>query len=275
VLYPEAVSIATACCEAVGFDLVDGNPVTLGLSDELGACLGIDGSCTMTTTIDCAIASGVFVGRGLGCDAMDPTIEADPLPCPANAISTGWEIDWTDWFESPVSQVFVEQPATTIRWRQELPEGVASIGSLSFPAAVNTVAGSTPNYPGLGPAAGYPFPKAAIPFEVIVEFRDGGDPIVVERIARARPLVSDVGVIFSSYFLYTLEGVLADTGREIKSIEIGCFRDMPLAPSSQVVVGFAGRAAAKGESPAEFSPDGGRTWMTGDLPVQMGLCITP
>jgi hypothetical protein len=50
---------------------------------------------------------------------------------------------------------------------------------------------------------------------------------------------------------------------------------MPLAPSSQVVVGFAGRAAAKGESPAEFSPDGGRTWMTGDLPVQMGLCITP
>ena len=275
VLYPEAVSIATACCEAVGFDLVDGNPVTLGLSDELGACLGIDGSCTMTTTIDCAIASGVFVGRGLGCDAMDPTIEADPLPCPANAISTGWEIDWTDWFESPVSQVFVEQLATTIRWRQELPEGVASIGSLSFPAAVNTVAGSTPNYPGLGPAAGYPFPKAAIPFEVIVEFRDGGDPIVVERIARARPLVSDVGVIFSSYFLYTLEGVLADTGREIKSIEIGCFRDMPLAPSSQVVVGFAGRAAAKGESPAEFSPDGGRTWMTGDLPVQMGLCITP
>jgi hypothetical protein len=132
-----------------------------------------------------------------------------------------------------------------------------------------------PNYSSLGQTAPYLTPQASIPFQVIVEFRDGGEPIVVERVARAAPIASSVASTFGTYFLFTLEDLLASSDREIASIEIGCFRQRTLAPSGSVVLGFAGRAAGAGETPARFSSDGGRTWVVGDLPVQMGLCITP
>jgi hypothetical protein len=134
---------------------------------------------------------------------------------------------------------------------------------------------SKPNYASLGQPGSYLVPQASLPFEVIVEFRDGGEPIVVERVARAAPIASSVAPIFDAYFLFTLEDLLEGSDREIASIEIGCLRERTLAPSSSVILGFAGRVAKSGEAPARFSPDGGRTWLVGDLPVQMGLCITP
>jgi hypothetical protein len=150
------------------------------------------------------------------------------------------------------------------------------LSRLSFPAKVQSISRSKPNYASLGQAGSYLVPQASLPFELIVEFRNGGEPIVVERVARAAPIASSVAPIFDSYyFLFTLEGLLAGSDREIASIEIGCFRERTLAPSGSVVLLFAGRAAESGETPAEFSPDGGRTWLVGDLPVQMGLCITP
>jgi hypothetical protein len=140
---------------------------------------------------------------------------------------------------------------------------------------VQSMSRSQPNYASLGQSSPYRVPQASLPFEVIIEFRDGSEPIVVGGVARAAPIASSVAPIFDQYFLFTLEGLLAGSGREIASIEIGCFRERTLAPSSSVILRFAGRAAEAGETRAEFSPDGGRTWLVGDLPVQMGLCITP
>lgn len=275
VLYPTTVSIASACCEAVGFDLVPGNPLGVGISDELGACIGADGSCTLATTVDCAIASGLFVGRGHGCDAMGPMLDADALPCPAEAVSTGWAIDWTDWNESPVSVALATETLGR-RWRQTIPSGITSIESLAFPASISTLTGGSPNAAFLGSGSGYLLPLTEIPFEVLIEFTDGGEPIVIERIGRANPIASAVSQqVFQNYFLFTLDDVLVDTGREVKSIEIGCYRDAPLAVSVLVEFLFAGRAADAGEPLAEYSPDGGRTWLVGDLPLQLGLCVTP
>ena len=275
VLYPTTVSIASACCEAVGFDLVPGNPVGVGISDELGACIGSDGSCTLATTVDCAIANGLFVGRGLDCNAMGPLLDAAALPCPAEAISTGWAIDWTNWGDSPVS-LALSAESLGRRWRQEIPPGVNSIESLAFPASISTLSGGNPNASFLGQGSGYRVPMAELMFEVLIEFTDGGEPIVVERIARASPIASaDVPQLFQAYFLFTLEEVLPDIDREVKSIEIGCYRETPLVVSDVVAFLFAGRAAVSGEPLAEYSPDGGRTWLVGELPLQLGLCITP
>lgn len=275
VLQPTVVAVASACCEVANFDLVPGNPVSIGLSDETGACIAPDGSCLEATTVDCALAGGYFVGRGLGCDAVDPVVSGEALPVPPGSITTGWEIDWSNWFESEVSQVFSLPPAPSSRWRQEVPPGLFSLSRLSFPAKVQSMSRSEPNYDSLGQGGSYLVPQASLPFEVIVEFRDGGEPVVVERVARAAPIASSVAPIFDAYFLFTLEGLLAGSDREIASIEIGCLRERTLAPSGSVVLGFAGRVAEAGETPARFSPDGGRTWLVGDLPVQMGLCITP
>ena len=273
---PSTISIAAACCEATDFDAVPGNPVSGGLDTALGGCVRTDGSCAQETMIDCALAGGVFIGRGLGCDAMGPLLDADMLPCPDDAISTGWAIDWQDWGQSPVSVAIAGGDKPTLRWRQTMPPGVVSIGSLAFPAAINSWSSSKPNAPFLGPGAAYPVPKADVPFQVLIEFADGGDPIVVERAGRANPLISAAAPgLFGGHFLFTLEDVLAEGTREVASIEIGCYRDSVLSPSSQVVVAFAGRAAIEGEPLAEYSPDGGRTWLIGEIPVQLGLCIAP
>jgi hypothetical protein len=276
-LEPTVIAVASACCETSNFDIVPGNPVSVGPSDETGACIAPDGSCLEATYIECVQAGRFFVGRGLGCDAVDPVVSGEALPAPPGSITTGWEIDWSNWFGSPASPV---SQAFSLRWqenrcRQDVPPGIFSLSRLSFPAAVQSRSKSMPNYPSLGQTAPYLTPQASIPFQVIVEFRDGGEPIVVERVARAAPIASSVASTFGTYFLFTLDDLLASSDREIASIEIGCFRQRTLAPSGSVVLGFAGRASGPGEAPARFSPDGGRTWLVGDLPVQMGLCITP
>lgn len=277
-LQPTVTAVASACCEVADFDLVPGNPVGLGLSDETGACFAPDGSCSQTTYFDCAAAGRPYLGRGLGCDAFDPVVSGEALPTPPGSITTGWEIDWSNWFGSPASQVaqaFLARKQYN-RCRQDVPPGIFSLSKLSFPAVVQSVSKSTPNYPSLGQTARYPIPQASLPFQVIVEFRDGGEPLVVERVARAAPIASSVASILgTSYFLFTLEDLLTGSDREIASIEIGCFRQRTLAPSGSVILGFAGRASGPDEAPARFSSDGGRTWVVGDLPVQMGLCITP
>lgn len=276
-LEPTVIAVASACCEISNFDIVPGNPVSVGPSDETGACIAPDGSCLEATYFECAQAGRFFLGRGLGCDAVDPVVSGEALPAPPGSITTGWEIDWSNWFGSqvsPVSQAFSARTQEN-RCRQDVPPGIFSLSKLSFPAVVQSQSASKPNYASLGQAGSYPIPQSSIPFHVIVEFRDGGEPIVVERVARAAPIASSVASIFGTYFLFTLEDLLAGSDREIASIEIGCFRQRMLAPSGSVVLGFAGRASGPGEAPARFSPDGGRTWLVGNLPVQMGLCITP
>jgi hypothetical protein len=79
VLQPTVIAVAQACCELANFDLVPGNPVSIGFSDETGACIAPDGSCLEATTVDCALAGGYFVGRGLGCDAVDPLVSGESL----------------------------------------------------------------------------------------------------------------------------------------------------------------------------------------------------
>ncbi|MFM1883396.1 MAG: hypothetical protein RJA05_1805, partial [Planctomycetota bacterium] len=276
-LEPTVIAVASACCESSNFDIVPGNPVSYGPSDETGACVAPDGSCLEATYSECVQAGRSFLGRGLGCDAVDPVVLGEALPVPPGSITTGWQIDWSNWSGSPASRVSEAFSARKEenRCRQEVPPGIFSLSKLSFPAVVQSRSRSTPNYTSLGQTGRYKVPQASLPFEVIVEFRDGGEPIVVERVARAAPIASSVAPIFGTYFLFTLEDLLADSNREIASIEIGCFRQRTLAPSGSVVLGFAGRAAGPGETPARFSPDGGRTWLVGDLPVQMGLCITP
>ncbi len=275
---PTASTSMNATCAEAFLDVAAGNPVSVGFDAEIGGCVLPDGGCGTGTSLACSNAHGYFIGRGTDCDSLDPTLDASLLACAIAPVTTGCPVPWEGWLQSEVYGALrgADFTHTQARWRQELPGGVSSISVLGFPAEIASQALSSANGTGFTTAVGYPVAVEAIEFDVLVEYRDGGAPDLFRRTARARPLASPLEPgLFRSTFLFTLSNVVADAGREIRSIEVSCFRDAPLAASSLVNLTLSGRLAEPGETPAEFSPDGGRSWITGEPAVQLAFWIVP
>jgi hypothetical protein len=165
----------------------------------------------------------------------------------------------------------VKQPdaATTLSIvRQQVDPGVHSIRSLRVVGDPGNIAASSSiklfGWPTVPPMM-RPMPAAELAVRVTVRFRDGGAPLVVDREAVSQPY-GPAGVqmgVSPSYRLITVEDILAPSSREVLSISVQAMPEGIDCISSMRVIIWIGRTMAAGEAgaSAEYTPDGGATWL--------------
>lgn len=151
--------------------------------------------------------------------------------------------------------------------RQIVPQGVTSITELRVVASPGNIAGSSSvHVPGWThvPSMRRPVPTNEFPVRVTVRFRDGGAPLVVDRMAVTQPY-GPAGVqagVPEQTRLVTIAGVLPSSAREVLSISVQALPEGLDCISTMRAMTWAGRPMAADESGAgaEVSKDGGATW---------------
>jgi len=130
---------------------------------------------------------------------------------------------------------------------------------------------------------GRPMPAAELAVRVTVRFRDGGAPLVVDREAVSQPYgpAGDQMGVPPPSRLITVSDILAPSSREVLSISVQAMPEGIDCISSMRAIIWIGRTMAAGEAgaSAEYTPDGGATWLPLLTPegarFQASLCITP
>jgi subtilisin family serine protease len=257
---PNVVYPANLDCEALGWDAEEGNRNSVSFDDpRTGAGSLDDGFCGQATLAQCFAGNAFFWGRGLGCNEVPGLAPLATLAgCAKGEIGTGF----------PVTDV---QPAsldpTTTVLRQVVPQGVTSITELRVVARPGNIAGSSSvRVPGWThvPSMSRPLPTTEFPVRVTVRFRDGGAPLVVDRIAVTQPY-GPAGVqagVPEPTRLVTIAGILPSSAREVLSVAVQAMPEGLDCISSMRTMPWGGRPMAEDESGAgaEVSKDGGAHW---------------
>lgn len=276
---PSVVYAVSLDCPALGWDSDEGNQTVLNFDDDPrpGACTLPNGICAIGNKSQCEQAQGYFWGRGVACEQVPGLAPLSTLAaCETGDVGIGF----------PVA---VKQPdaATTLSIvRQQVDPGVHSIRSLRVVGDPGNIAASSSiklfGWPTVLPMK-RPMPAAELAVRVTVRFRDGGAPLVVDREAVSQPY-GPAGVqmgVSPSYRLITVEDILAPSSREVLSISVQAMPEGIDCISSMRAIIWIGRTMAAGEAgaSAEYTPDGGATWLPLLTPegarFQASLCITP
>ena len=126
-------------------------------------------------------------------------------------------------------------------------------------------------------------PAAELAVRVTVRFRDGGAPLVVDREAVSQPYgpAGDQMGVPASSRLITVSDILAPSDREVLSISVQAMPEGVDCISAMRAIILASRTMAADEAgaSAEYTPDGGATWLPLLTPAgarfQASMCITP
>jgi hypothetical protein len=257
--YPDTVYPVTLDCEARDWDTDAGNRVSVSNDDPRpGACTLADGQCIQATWAQCRQAHGFFWGRGLACSEVGGLAPEETLVgCADGEVGTGLPIQ-------------ADQPdfGTPTVLRQPVPAGITSIAALRFVGTYANIAAADsakiPGWPSPGPAP-RPVPSDSFPVRVTVRFRDGGQPLVVDRLAVTRPYSPPLldSPVWSPLRLFSIGGVLAPSEREVLSVAVQAMPEGLDFISTMRVMQWSGRPIADDDpSPgAEVSLDAGRSWL--------------
>jgi hypothetical protein len=270
----------TLDCEARDWDTDAGNRVSVSYFDPRpGACTLADGQCIQATFAQCRQEHGFFWGRGLACDEVGGLAPRETLTgCAGGGVGLGLPLDsYPPW-----------NPAETLL-RQPVPAGITSISALRFLGKAENIAiakslTDVPSYQNVQDGS-RPIPTESFPVRVTVWFRDGGQPLVVDRLAVTRPYSpahvppSQDSPGWSPLRLFSIGGVLAPSEREVLSVAVQAMPEGLDFISTMRSIGWAGRPIANNDpSPgAEISVDAGRSWLPAENSVttkfQASICI--
>ncbi len=237
-------------CPELFWDTNDGSYVVSELDPREGACFEND-VCGPTPLAACL---GAFAGAGTECTPPLRAWDALPLIDDPNIVAIGYPWDFLD-----------DMRIRDIRLRQPVPSGLSSISGAFM--VLETFVSATGNLPALNNDTGalnlnfrrgYGTIIPQTPFEVIIEFTDGGPSEVVQATPVTNPVYN-----FPGLTVYRFGTLLADGSREVRSIE---FSPQPagIAPVSSTidmrVVGAPMNPDGDTAGSLEISLDGGRSW---------------
>jgi hypothetical protein len=271
---PNFVYPVTLDCEARDWDTDAGNRVSVSSNDpRTGACTLANGQCDQATFAQCSQAGGFFWGRGLACNEVGGLAPVETLQgCAGGEVGLG----------VPVQVSSSVDPNKTVL-RQPVPAGITSIAALRFVGmpfnkalAVSLDIEGWP-WPSPPPAQ-RPIPSESLPVRVTVQFRDGGQPLVVDRVAVTRPYSPALGLP-PALRHFSIGGVLAPSEREVLSVAVQAMPEGLDWVSTMRGIFWYGRSIANEDpSPsAEVSIDAGRTWLpavnSDGTRFQASMCI--
>ena len=274
---PSLVYPATFDCQALAWDTDAGSRNVVSFDDpRTGAGELANGQCGQATLAQCYGAGAFFWGRGLACSDVPGLAPLATLAgCADGQINLGLPLQ--------SDQPGAYDPTVTVL-RQALPAGVTSISALRLVASPGNIAGSSSvKVTGWNPVPSMrrPIPDTGFPVRVTVRFRDGGAPLVVDRVAVTQPYgpAGEQAGVPASTRLLTVVGILPSSTREVLSVSVQAMPEGLDWISSMRAMTWAGRPLAADEpgTGAEVSKDGGRTWVPALTPqgarFQASMCV--
>ena len=237
-------------CPELTWDTNDGTFVVSELDPREGACFENDG-CGLAPLAACL---GAFAGAGTECSPLLQAWNAVPLISDRDGVVIGYP--WN---------VLNDMRIRDIRLRQPVPSGVRSISGAFM--VLQTVVSASGTLPALNLETGelnldFQWSYGTIiphtPFEITIEFTDGGPSEVFRSVPVTNPVYG-----FPSLTVYRFGTLLADGSREVRSIE---FSPDPtgIAPVSSTldmrVLGAPVNPDGDTAGSLEISSDGGRSW---------------
>lgn len=263
-------SVNLACAE-LNWDLDAGGRFPMIIESDLraAACASGTGQCVQTDRLACLQAQGFFLGLGHEC-GQEPVAPTSVLAgCPSGALTLGFPI-------AGLGSDFNGIASDAIMIRQPVPQGLRSISRLSLLGSARANVQSKAQD---GPAAGREFYPGTSAARIIVWFRDGGAPSVIDRPALMRVIPAQV-LPGQSVHEFVMDGVLAPSDREVLSVAVLVKPDGADCLSTLTIFTQAGKAVQADDVGAcDFSPDGGATWLPavldGGARFQSAMCIVP
>ena len=274
---PNAVYPVVLDCAALGWDSDDGTDVVVSGDDpRLGACTLPDRSCVSAGKAQCEQAGGYFWGRGVGCDQVPGLASFDSITgCEKGDVGYGHPI--------ASAQPASVNPGETIV-RQPVAPGVRSISAIEMAALpFNRASSNAARVNGWAPptTSTRPIPAIGMAVRVTVYFRDGGAPLVVDRMAMSQPF-GPAGDQFGlgRDRVITVFGVLPESDREVLAVSVQPAPEGADCTSTMRSLLWYGRNLAATDTGigAEYSPDCGVTWLpaltTDGKRFEASICIT-
>lgn len=274
---PTLVHAVTLDCESLDWDTDPGNATSASPDDpRTGAATLANGQCDQITFAQALGAGAYFWGRGTTCAQVPGVAPRSTLVgCQDGEVALGLPVQ--------ALQPNAYDPNLTVL-RQPVPAGIHSISGIRFIGiGANTAAANTVSVTGWAVvgAVRRPEPTTGLAVRVTVRFRDGGAPLVVDRMAATAPYgpAGDQAGLPTEMKLFIVNGILPESSREVLSVSVQAMPEGLDCVSSMRTVRWAGRPLAAGDAGegAEFSKDGGATWspaMTADgSRYQAALCI--
>ena len=274
---PNAVYPVVLDCAALGWDSDDGTDVVVSGDDpRLGACTLPDRSCVSAGKAQCEQAGGYFWGRGVGCDQVPGLASFDSITgCEKGDVGYGHPI--------ASAQPASVNPGETIV-RQPVAPGVRSISAIEMAALpFNRASSNAARVNGWAPptTSTRPIPAIGLAVRVTVYFRDGGAPLVVDRMAMSQPF-GPAGDQFGlgRDRVITVFGVLPESDREVLAVSVQPAPEGADCTSTMRSLLWYGRNLAATDTGigAEYSPDCGVTWLpaltTDGKRFEASICIT-
>ena len=277
---PNVVYPVVLDCAALGWDSDDGTDVVVSDDDpRLGACTLPDRSCVSAGKAQCEQAGGHFWGRGVGCDQVPGLASLDSLNgCEKGDVGYGHPIA----ARPPAPPI---NPNDTIM-RQPVAPGVRSISAIEIAALpYNNAKSNAARVNGWAlpekTQSARPIPAIGLAVRVTVYFRDGGEPLVVDRMAMSQPFGpagDQLGL--DQERIVTVFGVLPASDREVLAVSVQPAPEGADCMSAMRTMLWYGRnlAASDNGIGAEYSPDCGVTWLpaltTDGKRFEASICIT-
>jgi len=276
---PNAVYPVVLDCAALGWDSDDGTDVVVSVDDpRLGACTLPDRSCVSAGMAQCKQAGGYFWGRGVGCDQVPGLASLDSINgCEKGDVGYGHPI--------ASAQPASFSPTDTIV-RQPVAPGVRSISAIEIAALPsNSAKSNAARVNGWAPPAqtqsARVIPVIGLAVRVTVYFRDGGKPLVVDRMAMSQPF-GPAGDQLGLYQerIVTVFDVLPASDREVLAVSVQPAPEGADCMSAMRLLVWFGRNLAASDTGigAEYSPDCGVTWLpamtTDGKRFEASICIT-
>lgn len=276
---PNLVHPVTLDCESLAWDTDPGNATSVSFDDpRTGAATLANGQCGQVTFAQAIGAGAFFWGRGTSCAQVPGLAPLSTLAgCQAGEVGIGLPVQ--------AVQPDAYDPTLTVL-RQPVPAGIHSISGIRFVGSGgNIAAASTVSVSGWAAVGSVrrPVPTTGFAVRVTVRFRDGGAPVVVDRMAVTAPYgpAGDQAGVPPGTNLFIVSGILPSSSREVLSVAVQAMPEGLDCISSMRAVLWAGRPMAAGEAGdgAECSKDGGATWspaLTADgARFQAAMCIVP
>jgi subtilisin family serine protease len=276
---PNAVYPVVLDCAALGWDSDDGTDVVVSVDDpRLGACTLPDRSCVSAGMAQCKQAGGYFWGRGVGCDQVPGLASLDSINgCEKGDVGYGHPI--------ASAQPASFSPTDTIV-RQPVAPGVRSISAIEMAALPsNSAKSNAARVNGWAPPeqtqSARLIPAIGLAVRVTVYFRDGGKPLVVDRMAMSQPF-GPAGDQLGLYKerIVTVFDVLPASDREVLAVSVQPAPEGADCMSAMRLLVWFGRNLAASDTGigAEYSPDCGVTWLpamtTDGKRFEASICIT-
>ena len=264
-------------CAGLGWDSDAGTDAVVTDEDTRpGACTLPDDSCVSAGRAQCRQAGGYFWGRGVRCE---------DVPGLASLATLVGCRQGDEAYGLPISSLSpdVLNPSENIL-RQPVAPGITSISMIEMVGSPYNRAESTSikvNGWTTAPKTQRPMPAVGLPVRVTVEFRDGGAPLVVDRMAYSQPYGpdGDLAGLGANLRSITVVGILPASNREVLSVAVQAMPEGADCTSTMRTIHWFGRdlAATQPGIGAEYSPDCGVTWLPVALDgvrFQASLCIT-